>query len=335
MNNPPRKHHYVPAFYLKQWAGVDGELCQYRKVHNGKVDTKRRHPNATGFRIDLYKIAEIPEQDAQAVEMQFMRLIDEDAYRALEHIKTSASKPFPGDLRSAWTRFLLGFLFRNPEAVDQIKRHILLMWKEGIAALQEEYAKNRKPGQPEKLEARVAPAAPHIGFADFFAGLINNDRLGPAIHDMNFGVIDTAHADHSLLTSDRPLNMPLGLGDENAYIALPIGPRKVFIASRKRELISKVGRANKNAIVKMMNLGTVTQAREYVWGLSDAHRTFVQRKIAAIADRTLLTDDQRLEGIAAAKGESVDLLRAEMDKIPRASLNDALSQATPHGPLKK
>lgn len=324
----------MPAFYLKQWAGASGELCQYRKVHSGKVDTKRRHPNATGFKVDLYKIAEIPDEDAQAVELQFMRLIDEDAYRALKHIETSASKPFPDDLRSAWTRFLLGFLFRNPEAVDQIKRHIILMWKEGIAALEEEYAKNRKAGQPAKLEVRVAPAAPHIGFAKFLIGLVNNDRLGSEIHDMNFGVIDTARADHSLLTSDRPLNMPLGLGDENAYVALPIGPRKVFIASRRQQLISRVARANKNAIVKMMNLSTVTQAREYVWGFSDAHRTFVQRNIAKVEDRIFLTDEQRLEGIATAKEESVDLLRVEMDKIPTASLEEALSPAASHGPPK-
>src|ERR1700680_2678982 len=34
----------------------------------------------------------------------------------------------------------------------------------------------------------------------------------------------------SMLTSDRPLDMPHGLGSSEAYIALPIGPRMLFVA---------------------------------------------------------------------------------------------------------
>jgi hypothetical protein len=63
--NPPRKHHYVPVFYLKQWAGGDGRLCQYRRVYDGKVAVNRKHPDATGYKVDLYKIDELSPEDAQ------------------------------------------------------------------------------------------------------------------------------------------------------------------------------------------------------------------------------------------------------------------------------
>jgi uncharacterized protein DUF4238 len=36
------KHHYIPVFYLKQWAGADGRLCQYSRPYN-RVKPKRVH----------------------------------------------------------------------------------------------------------------------------------------------------------------------------------------------------------------------------------------------------------------------------------------------------
>jgi uncharacterized protein DUF4238 len=309
-NNPPRSHHYVPIFYLKQWVGGDERLCQYRKVHNNKIAVKRKHPAGTGFKIDLYKLDQLPPVDAQAIETQFMQLVDGDAALALEHIKNDSEQQLSAGLRSAWSRFLLGFIFRNPEAVAEIKRHIVAMWEEGIEALEDEYAKNKRPEDPPSLAARVHPAKPQIGFANFLRGLIDNERLGSAIFDLTWRAVFLANSIHTLLTSDRPLHMPLGLGDANAYVALPIGPRVLFLASRDARLATRIASSNHNTIVKMLNRATVTQAREYVWGYSDAQRVFVQRNIATVPDRQLITDEQRLEGIAAARGESVDILRA-------------------------
>ncbi|MGR3269772.1 DUF4238 domain-containing protein [Thalassococcus profundi] len=27
--NPPRKHHYIPQFYLRSWCGLDGNLFEF------------------------------------------------------------------------------------------------------------------------------------------------------------------------------------------------------------------------------------------------------------------------------------------------------------------
>jgi len=35
--NDPRRHHYNPEFYLDEWAGPDGLVCEIKKAH-GKVD---------------------------------------------------------------------------------------------------------------------------------------------------------------------------------------------------------------------------------------------------------------------------------------------------------
>jgi len=34
--NDPRRHHYNPEFYLGEWAGLDGLICEIKKAY-GKV----------------------------------------------------------------------------------------------------------------------------------------------------------------------------------------------------------------------------------------------------------------------------------------------------------
>jgi hypothetical protein len=44
----PRKHHFKPVFFLSRWVGRDGRLCEMRLI-NGKVVSKRKHPQNTGL----------------------------------------------------------------------------------------------------------------------------------------------------------------------------------------------------------------------------------------------------------------------------------------------
>ncbi len=31
------KHHFVPVFYLKQWAGADKRICEYKQRYHGVI----------------------------------------------------------------------------------------------------------------------------------------------------------------------------------------------------------------------------------------------------------------------------------------------------------
>ena len=116
----PRKHHYVPVCYLKQWANTgDRRLCEYRLILGGYgVKARRTSPDGTGYKVDLYRVEGVPEGIAQDFEKRFMHFVDTDASRALEEIIAGNTDNWPGPLRSGWTRFILSLLFRNPEAVD-------------------------------------------------------------------------------------------------------------------------------------------------------------------------------------------------------------------------
>jgi hypothetical protein len=64
-------------------------------------------------------------------------------------------------------------------------------------------------------------AAAEIGASNFLMETIANDRVGPTIFKMHWTRHPLKHSKFHLLTSDRPIIMPVGLADQRAYIALP------------------------------------------------------------------------------------------------------------------
>src|SRR5215510_2074562 len=126
-SNPPARHHYIPAFYLRQWVGADLLVCEMRK-HPRVFSDKRKAQKATGFKRDLYKIAMLPLEQAQQFDSEFLKLTDNSAYDALQKL-IHDNQNWTSTLRSAWARFILSLLFRNPEAVATIRDHVLKMWE--------------------------------------------------------------------------------------------------------------------------------------------------------------------------------------------------------------
>ena len=63
----PHDHHFIPAFYLKQWAGADKKLTEFA-FQRGKLIVKRAGPRATGYETGLYAFPELPPDTAQHLE---------------------------------------------------------------------------------------------------------------------------------------------------------------------------------------------------------------------------------------------------------------------------
>jgi Protein of unknown function (DUF4238) len=56
------KHHYIPVFYLKQWAGADGRICEFSRPYD-RVKARRVFPDATAYVHGLNKIWGIPDRN--------------------------------------------------------------------------------------------------------------------------------------------------------------------------------------------------------------------------------------------------------------------------------
>src|ERR1700726_3916064 len=78
----PKKHHYIPVFYLCQWCGENGCLCEYSRPYKG-VATRWKHPTATAYVEGLNTIPGLPPEEGAFVERVFLQYVDDWAAKAL------------------------------------------------------------------------------------------------------------------------------------------------------------------------------------------------------------------------------------------------------------
>jgi len=81
--NAPIDHHFIPAFYLSQWAGQNGKLRAYTIKHH-KLINRAVGPKSTGYEPHLYSFPELPPDSAQFIEEKFFMYADQTACLALE-----------------------------------------------------------------------------------------------------------------------------------------------------------------------------------------------------------------------------------------------------------
>ena len=116
----PRKHHYIPVFYLKQWVKSEkAQLCEYKLITGYGVKPRRTAPKGTGYQTDLYRINGVPDEVAQHFEKRFMQRVDGRASQALEALISGHANNLDGELRSSWARFVVSLFFRNPECLSE------------------------------------------------------------------------------------------------------------------------------------------------------------------------------------------------------------------------
>ncbi len=78
------KHHYVPRFYLAEWAGVDGRLCVTKRLGN-RILESRLAPKSTGYEERLYSFKDEPlrsNPDPDVIETKVFQGIDDNSAKA-------------------------------------------------------------------------------------------------------------------------------------------------------------------------------------------------------------------------------------------------------------
>src|SRR5580704_6445010 len=113
----PHRHHFIPAFYLRQWHGPDDKLVEYT-IKYRKLITKSVSADATGFERDLYKFPELPSPLSQFLERQFFNYADHTASQALAMLLDGRPKHlWSSEMLSAWARFLVGVHTRHFDTI--------------------------------------------------------------------------------------------------------------------------------------------------------------------------------------------------------------------------
>jgi hypothetical protein len=290
--NEPIGHHYVPVFYLSRWAGSDGRICCFSRPYRDEVKAKRVVPKGTAFEPRLYETRGLPPEHAQTMEKDFMAKLDSGAAEALALLEAGiAEEEWTDAARNSWSRFLLAQMLRAPCDIAQLKSSVAQEWNKETQKLSEGYTARRSPSDPPTFEEYIAQKNP--AHADEFTfsiarTLMEHTRVCPLLSNMHWLVLQVPQETYPLLTSDHPVWMTATLTEDDAFLWIPIGPRRLFTATVKPETQHRLAARRRGELVKAVNRLTAQHAVKYVYGQTDGMLPFVQKHMSTRRHSTLL-----------------------------------------------
>jgi hypothetical protein len=282
--NPPSKHHYIPAFYLRRWeSGPSMELTELAKPFGPIIKIKQVKAKSTGFDDGLYSLEGYERELAQQVEEHFFKPLDDEASQVLSMLEQFGHRAsWNSENRSSWTRFMLSLLLRCPEDIEALRS----WWRNEVFAnpgplAEARYDSARSSEHPEQFSEYLKSQPTTMKERHLFQtiyNLINNASVGTKINKMKWRVLESPAAAPTFLTSDRPVIRTTSLCGKMAHIALPLTPRLLFIATPDLNFITSVLKADQIKLVKSVNCQIVEGAQRFVYGCDDSQLRFVQNR---------------------------------------------------------
>lgn len=277
---PPRKHHYLPAFFISRWAADDQLVWSYTVPHQ-QLDIKRKHPNATGFKPDLYSLSAGTPAEQQAIESGFMQSLDSRAAIALDAVLAAAGKPPTGAMASDWARLVASLMSRSPNRVAEISHFAEARDHAADEVTRARYDSMRGPDWPPTFEDYIAQHRDRRFDEDIakvvVTRLSNSKRLGQALMNLHWGVRVLSPSAPSLVLSDEPVSYSR-LEFEDGVVVMPMGPREAFIATGTPEFLTGLLNAPEDLLVTTTNQKTIERARSVVVAFDRSHDALVEAR---------------------------------------------------------
>ena len=285
------KHHYIPKFYLRQWAGADGCVCEFSRPYQPKpghvapakppVKARRVNPDGTGYLRGLNTFARLRPELADYLEHRLLKIIDSKASEILGMLNRD-NVDFAD--RSSWARFIMSQLHRSPEGIRRVGEMVTSRFEHDLAAMIElHYDELRTENDPATFEefrnSYTQADADHVQLLSL-SRIMNSELVGTVLVRMCWGVIRIDTLNHLLLTSDRPLVMTDGLQRPDAHVLLPISPVRIFAAAHTEDVLRQINdKMQHGGGVQLLNNRLVRRARKYVWAVDDKPLQFVEQRL--------------------------------------------------------
>jgi hypothetical protein len=280
----PKKHHYIPVFYLKSWAGDDQRLVEFSRVGPKKKLYRRRcFPTQTGFREHLYTLEDVSEETRSWFESVFLQYVDDLSAKAMRQFLCGADGQITVHLRDAWSRFIMSTIHRNPEKISEISRVFREGYDQITHDLENRYDALRFPTDPPDYQAYLAsrkPGTQEIARANLLKKLMDSEFIGTSLNKMEWSVWGFEHTQRTLMTSDRPIVIPKGLAHDDSYVGIAISPRHMFVACNNPSLFATIRRTTGDEkLVGIHNDAVARQAADYVYAVDYSQATFVNNRL--------------------------------------------------------
>jgi len=277
------KHHYIPVFYSKRWAGPDGRLCEFSRPYD-VVKPRRTHPDGTGFVRGLYTLPNAPPGKEHIIETHLMGSVD--SWAAVAHSRMLEKGTSIGRLEArqalGWCQFLYSLIVRNPEHLKVIGQKLAEMTPEILESVRDEYDSIRGPNDPptfDEYKAKFRNKPLSVPPARVLPNILGSRQVVRALATLKWITRGVPNTRFPLLTSDRPVIMTNGLDRSDAHIVLPISPKMLFIAAKEQQMLHQLASMNADELVHRANEKVAEQAYTYVYGTDDSQLRFVAKRL--------------------------------------------------------
>ncbi len=257
-------------------------MVQFSRVHNGEIKPVAKAPEATGFENRLYEMKDHDPAEAQQFEELFLKPLDTKAAESLELLyRHGHLAPWTSETRSDWTRFVLSLLLRCPEDINMFREWWTVDFERTDAEAEDRYLKSRNPEDPDTFVEYLTAQRLRVKERAMFVTLntlLEGESVGAHINTMHWRILQTPASAPLLLTSDRPVLRTNSLNRAGDHIALPIGPRLLFIASHDEKYLEDLLRLDQTMLVKECNRQIVEGAVRFVFASDEKQRRFVENR---------------------------------------------------------
>ena len=280
----PRRHHYLPVFYLRRWVGSRGRVCRYYRPRD-RVVASDVGPDFTGYEEGLYQLD--GTADPQMIETKFFRAVDNNAAPVLESMLHEGPGALDEDKRRSWTLFLMSMLMRSPHSLDEIGSVINDFFRANLEkSHQSDYAASRQPDDPVSIYDFTMKRTPDLAQAYKAAlpDMIDNDVIGKQIINMRWAMWALSAAPYTLLTGDRPCMTSRGIADPGCMLSLPVSPTHLFVAAHDIGLLRRLAAQPARDTVRNSNDCTVKLAVQNVYGCTAGQLTFSEKRLRKAED---------------------------------------------------
>jgi hypothetical protein len=112
-----------------------------------------------------------------------------------------------------------------------------------------------------------------------FSELVDNPKIGQKILSMKWWLWDFTREQIDLLIADQPCVFTHGIDHADLIVALPIGPRKAFLATRSDRGATSLRRLRPKELLVRLNESSLKQARVRIYARDTSPRRFICNRL--------------------------------------------------------
>lgn len=276
----PRKHHFIPQFYLRRWQKSDGRVQYFRRIRD-TVKTYRKYPSEIGYHEDLYTW-QGKSHEVICLESDFFSQIDGQSATAIAEILRRKGIPKESSFRSAIVRFLLSLMHRTPYQISSYRAAFDTLWRRPDEVVKQKYDAIRHDGYPEDVVDFILakdPDAIERAFMRQLPASVGHRRLGQFLVNLHWDLRVCSTSQHDFIIGDSPVVWSNGVDKPDGHCCIALAPDAMLLISRNEDIRRQILHLSDNQLVRAYNKLTVRGSRLFAIAKDDRQRSFIEKHL--------------------------------------------------------